>query len=116
MDTTLCVVAAGDVMDQIVQSAKASGAETSLPQPIAMDGALNADLTFEEARDGLELSILVFKTGSAAARFLKEIRTYLAKAGSKRLVAVNGTTEGRVTGYVSANSTDGEIAELLKQQ
>jgi hypothetical protein len=78
-----------DVLEAILQLAKAEGIEFSDPVPGGnMSSPLHSPISGGEIKEALEIALLVFKTGGAAAAFLVAVRRAIEKFGKRGLVRV----------------------------
>jgi hypothetical protein len=101
------------LMADITRLAKAEGARVSEPEPLNLDGALNAGLTLEEVRQGVEVLTVLFKAGIAGVAFLTALRAYLRGKLSSAKVTI-GDGSGQVRGQLDTSTTDDQIEELAR--
>lgn len=115
MTVALAITADSLVMPEVLRLATQAGAEASEPEPLKLDGALNAGVTLEDIKTGAEVLALLFKVGSGALVFLGALRDYLRDKGSSVTVAVADAATGAMRGRLGAQTTANEIAVLAGQ-
>jgi len=113
MEQAINITATAEQMAEILKLARNMEGVEGVSEPAALDGhrALNAGLTPEDIRAGLEVATLIFKAGGALFVFLKAVRDYLQTSGGA--VGVSDATSSKPLGRVDATSRDETLSRLL---
>ncbi len=113
MEQAISLTATAAQMAEILKLAQNAEGVEGVSEPAALDGsrALNAGLTPEDLRAGLEVATLIFKAGGALFVFLKAVRDYLKTNGGA--VGVSDGTGSKPLGRIDATSRDETLSRLL---
>jgi hypothetical protein len=108
---TFTITGETTLIADIARLATAEGAKVSEPEPLNLDGALNAGLTPEDIRQGVEVLTVLFQAGTGGIVFLTALRAFLrGKVPSAKVTIGDGS--GTVRGQLDTFTTDDQIEEL----
>jgi hypothetical protein len=113
MEPVISLTATSEEIAAILKLVQEAEGIEAVSDTAALDSsrALNAGLTAEDVRAGLEMITIVFQTGSALFVFLKAVRDYLKTRGG--VVGVSDATGAKPLGRIEATSPDEAITRLL---
>jgi hypothetical protein len=112
MGSPLDLIGTQDEIEAITRLAKGFDGVEAVSEPSMLDAskALNAGLTPDMIQTALTLVTLVFTTGSAALKFLKELR---AELQAHATVTVSDSPTGKALGRVEVTTSDQALEKLL---
>jgi hypothetical protein len=115
MEYAIALEAPADVLEQLKK-------QTSLPdlqwsEPIVIDSvadALDSPIGGEDIRQALQMAIIVFKTGAAAAAFAQAVYE-LARARKAARIIVKNPSSGTSKGVITSSSSDTQVRDLISR-
>jgi len=114
VEVQLTITAEQTVIGEAISIAEGTGAEVSEPEAASASGALNAGISFEDAKIVIEVVTIILTTGKLAFEFLSAMRTYLRERAPNSVAALTNAQNGRIAGRVRADSSDAELQNLVK--
>ena len=98
--------AEASVLRAILEKAKQSGVEYEEAVPsTSVSKPLHSPLTGAEIKEGLEIAILVFKSGAAAAAFITALKDLLGHFGKNAVVRVTDRKSRKESVITAAGAT-----------
>ena len=111
MENSLTLTAKSSVIVELAALARDHDVLTSEPELLNMDGALNAGLTAEDARQALEVITLLFKAGASVLAFLTATRAFLRDRDTPAALTVRDG-DGRIKGRLDAHTPNEDLVRL----